>query len=247
MFVTMSPSSDNYWETITTLAFGARAASVELGQVQKQFQSGELAQLRETISRLQAQLGATNSSADAAAQVREVQNVLESKDKTLQSLQRQLDETLAELDKLGVSHPTPQRKDEGKRRKDRNGPADELKKQVAEVQRSLGAAESKALASEQRAIQAEETLDEMTNEIYQLREYLAVLESTDVLDEEAGGAGEYGNGDERAAELEDLETEQGAALIPRNSPSAEDSPQPRAFPEVQPTSDTEVLSEDGAE
>eukprot|EP00300_Choanocystis_sp_HF-7_P018144 c19953_g1_i4.p1 GENE.c19953_g1_i4~~c19953_g1_i4.p1 ORF type:complete len:227 (+),score=58.91 c19953_g1_i4:186-866(+) len=35
MFVNISPSSDNYWETISTLNFGARAASVELGQVQK--------------------------------------------------------------------------------------------------------------------------------------------------------------------------------------------------------------------
>merc|ERR1712226_558285 len=75
MFLGLSPSSDNYGETISTLNFGARAASVELGQVQKKFESGESAQLRAQIAKLQAALSETRSSAGgAASEVGELQD-----------------------------------------------------------------------------------------------------------------------------------------------------------------------------
>eukprot|EP00300_Choanocystis_sp_HF-7_P017837 c19851_g1_i1.p1 GENE.c19851_g1_i1~~c19851_g1_i1.p1 ORF type:complete len:1217 (+),score=220.68 c19851_g1_i1:108-3653(+) len=107
MFVNMSPSSDNFWETISTLNFGARAASVELGQVQKHFQSGEIAQLHESLAKLQSQLQqqrgqagtASTSVAQARDQVSQLEKEIETRDKKQRLMQKQLDDLRLEFEK----------------------------------------------------------------------------------------------------------------------------------------------------
>eukprot|EP00299_Pterocystis_sp_00344_P015397 c7685_g1_i2.p1 GENE.c7685_g1_i2~~c7685_g1_i2.p1 ORF type:complete len:1060 (+),score=263.76 c7685_g1_i2:48-3227(+) len=107
MFVNMSPSSDNFWETISTLNFAARAASIELGEVQRNFQSGELSQLREQVSKLQNQLasekgavgGAASEASSLKAELSNLEKDVELKDKKLKALTKLLDEAKDEAAK----------------------------------------------------------------------------------------------------------------------------------------------------
>jgi len=100
MFLGLSPSSDNYWETISTLNFGARAASVELGAVQKQFESGELSQLRNQIMKLQDQLkevkgAAASGSGEAASlagRVTDLEKENDTLERKLKATQKKMEE-----------------------------------------------------------------------------------------------------------------------------------------------------------
>eukprot|EP00298_Acanthocystis_sp_HF-20_P012462 c19900_g1_i1.p1 GENE.c19900_g1_i1~~c19900_g1_i1.p1 ORF type:complete len:866 (-),score=363.11 c19900_g1_i1:110-2707(-) len=85
MFVTLSPSSDNFWETISTLNFGARAASVELGQATKQVELGEVTKLKEQLKKMQ-------GGKDLTEDLLSLQTELESREKQVESLMRQLEE-----------------------------------------------------------------------------------------------------------------------------------------------------------
>lgn len=103
MFVTLSPSSDNYWETISALNFGARAASVELGQVQRNFQSGELSQLRDQVVRLQNQLSSERGSASGSSgEATALRAELAERDKELESRERRIKALSSRLEEAGA-------------------------------------------------------------------------------------------------------------------------------------------------
>eukprot|EP00301_Raphidiophrys_heterophryoidea_P001258 c10613_g1_i1.p1 GENE.c10613_g1_i1~~c10613_g1_i1.p1 ORF type:complete len:1262 (-),score=253.11 c10613_g1_i1:1331-5116(-) len=111
MFVNMSPSSDNFWETISTLNFGARAASVELGQVQKNFESGEIGQLRDQLTKLQAQLASTKGAvggtveelAAARNRVTELERESDNKERKIKVLQSKADDLTKQVEQTDAN------------------------------------------------------------------------------------------------------------------------------------------------
>eukprot|EP00299_Pterocystis_sp_00344_P015138 c7547_g1_i1.p1 GENE.c7547_g1_i1~~c7547_g1_i1.p1 ORF type:complete len:1185 (+),score=369.74 c7547_g1_i1:317-3556(+) len=179
MFVALSPSSDNYWETISTLNFGARAASVELGQVQKNFQSGELAQLREQVTRLQSQLvqqktsvgGATDELNSLRNRLSDVEKESDLKEKKLKLLISKNEELVNEINK---------RDDDSNKRLDKaRSDIKARDDQIRELEDLIKKNKKEALGTVKDTTELDNALKEVSNLRKQLQELNKALKQTE--------------------------------------------------------------------
>jgi myosin heavy subunit len=152
---------------------------VELGQVQKNFQSGELAQLRDQITKLQSQLVQQKSSAGGASdelnslrsRASELERETELKEKKLKLLMTKNDELNNEFAK--------REEDVNKRLEKARADIKSRDDQIKELEDLVKRSKKEALGSVKDTAELDNTLKEVSNLRKQLQEVNKVLKQTE--------------------------------------------------------------------